>query len=86
MNVEVVTTAEIRAGYVGEPGHWMDERVGEEFDRWLAAHDAEVRATERERIIADMEDCSHPDDWNVPCVYVSSYAKRLRKETEKESA
>jgi len=38
------TTAEIRTGYIGEPEHFMDKAVGEEFDRWLAAHDAEVRA------------------------------------------
>lgn len=39
--LETPTTAEIRARYVGES--WQ-ERDGEEFDAWLVAHDAEVKA------------------------------------------
>lgn len=38
------TTDEVRATYIGEPKHWLDEQIGAEFDRWLAAHDAVKRA------------------------------------------
>lgn len=31
----------------------------------------------REEIIRDMARQAHRDDWNVPCVYVNVYAKRL---------
>lgn len=80
------TTDDVRAEYIDRNMFPFDRRMAREaFDRWLATHDAEVVAAERERIIADMENCSHPDDWNVPFVYVSSYAKRLRNETENES-
>ncbi len=76
------TTEEVRAEFVTNkalrmPTTW---RGADEFDRWLAAHDAEVRAAERERIIQDMQKRSHPDDWGVPCVYVESYAEHLRGE------
>jgi len=49
------TTSEVRALYVtGTPGHRVSVETGSaEFDRWLAAHDAEVVAAgvdaERER-------------------------------------
>jgi hypothetical protein len=46
-----ITTAEIRRGYIGEPPHFMDERVGQEFDRWLARHDAEVAHKVAARVI-----------------------------------
>ncbi len=57
----------------------------DEFDRWLAAHDTEVRGAERERIIQDMQERAHPDDWGVPCVYVETYAKRLREQEGAET-
>lgn len=57
-----------------------DDDLRAEFDRALAAHDAEVLSAERERIIQDMQERSHPDDWGVPCIYVKSYADRLRGE------
>lgn len=57
-----------------------DDDLRAEFDRALAVHDAEVLSVERERIIQEMQERSHPDDWGVPCIYVSSYAKRLRSE------
>jgi len=42
MSAQSVTTAQVRAAYIGKPAHWLDEQVGAEFDQWLAAHDAEV--------------------------------------------
>lgn len=76
------TTEQIRDNYVEGMNAFYGERGASEyhdqFRRWLASHDAEVRASERERIIQDMQERSHPDDWGVPCVYVESYAKRLR--------
>lgn len=36
------TTEEIRRAYIGEPAHPLDDRVGAEFDRWLAEHDRQV--------------------------------------------
>ncbi|MBW1639254.1 hypothetical protein G3H63_09240 [Microbacterium resistens] len=51
------TTEQIRAGYIGEPEHFMDKAVGEEFDRWLAAHDAEVQErADRWKAAADSAD------------------------------
>lgn len=35
---------------------------------------------DRREIVADMIERAHPDDWDVPCVYVASYAKRLNGE------
>lgn len=86
---EAWDTARIREAFIydgGEAEYHDPERgaqtqrqvAGEIFDRWLAAHDAEILAAERERIIQDMQERSHPDDWGVPCVYVESYAERLR--------
>lgn len=39
---ETPTTEGVRAAYIGEPKHWLDERVGAEFDSWLAAVRAEA--------------------------------------------
>ncbi len=86
MSGHTPTTEEIR-GYITAAdrvtAHMFSDAspdAVEAFDRWLAAHDAEVLTAERERIIQDMQDRSHPDDWGVPCVYVKSYAERLRGE------
>lgn len=38
----LVTTDVVRAAYIGPDTHWMDSLVAAEFDRWLAAHDAQV--------------------------------------------
>jgi hypothetical protein len=38
-------------GYAFEPVQHLDE-----FDRWLAAHDEQVRAEERERIVALLDE------------------------------
>lgn len=45
------TTDEVREAYAGYA--WLGpgrSDVTPEFDRWLAAHDAQVRAEERERV------------------------------------
>lgn len=66
---------------------WYEYGPPEEGVRsgWLETgsfHDMIVAAIEvyREEIIRDMAEQAHPDDWCVPCVYVKSYAGRLRGE------
>lgn len=31
----IPTTEEVRMAYVGEPEHWLDDKVAAEFDRWF---------------------------------------------------
>lgn len=38
------TTEEVRMSYVGEPEHWLDDKVAAEFDRWFAS---EIEKAER---------------------------------------
>lgn len=49
---EVPPTAEVRERFIYGFPFWAVARaaLGDEFDRWLAAHDEAVRAEERERI------------------------------------
>ena len=57
------TTAEVREWY----DTFIEERSGEsglpEFDRWLATHDAEVRADEREKAAQRLVE-SHWAEWD----------------------
>lgn len=43
-DIAAVTTKTVRDAYVGDRADWMKERIGVEFDRWLAQHDAIVAA------------------------------------------
>lgn len=63
------TTEQVREGYV-DTGWAADGSLGEPrdpevFDRWLAAHDAQVRADERERIATKFDRLheSEADPW-----------------------
>lgn len=51
------STDEIRGNYIedGLYGEFNQSMAEAEFDRWLAAHDAEVRAEERARIVAAID-------------------------------
>ena len=79
------TTAEIRAGWMDSGTH--EERDAAEFDRWLAAHDAEVKAKALAPIraaLADHPRCDiHPDGDPITCGWkraVASVQAALDKE------
>ena len=61
------TTEEIIDTYYDAPGMQSPRFDGHEFDRWLAKHDAKIRADERERILAPHKEidadnsCGDPD-------------------------
>ena len=44
------STEQVRAHYVFNQSDQWDPERGEAFDRWLAAHDREVRASDREAL------------------------------------
>ena len=44
------STEQVRAHYVFNQSDQWDPECGEAFDRWLAAHDREVRASDREAL------------------------------------
>lgn len=50
------TTEEVRMAYVGEPEHWLDDKVAAEFDRWFASEiekAARIGAEEALRIVKE---------------------------------
>lgn len=54
MNVEYTpTTDDVRAYYVWAKSRRVSRERGAEFDRWLAAHDAEVAAVARQTAEAE---------------------------------
>ncbi len=55
-----------------ERTHMDDEDIASWMTRAVEA--------DRAQIIEDMAQRAHPDDWGVPCIYVKSYAERLRGE------
>ena len=56
------TTEEIRKSYIGEPTHFMDQLVGAEFDRWLAAEIAAAEQRGASRALRDAADDLEPGD------------------------
>ena len=76
------TTDEIRNGWIetgwAPDGTLCDKRDGAEFDRWLAAHDAEVAAKALAPIraaLAGHPRCDiHPDDDPIKCGWKKAVA------------
>lgn len=44
------TTEEVRMAYVGEPEHWLDDKVAAEFDRWFASEIEKAEQRGREAV------------------------------------
>lgn len=68
---------EIRIRYVGtHPDRYDDNhrRRDAEFDRWLAAHDEQVRATERERC-AQIADAQYQSAHDHPRIDTDMYER-----------
>ena len=66
------TTEEVRRYYIAWGAESGPDDAAGEFDRWLAVHDAEVRADEREKAaeriakgVRHAYDCPGLDDWNA---------------------
>lgn len=73
------TAEQVRERYVYD--EWVDDEArGPEFDRWLAAHDAEVRAAALHEAAEFIQPWNYdrPDDWTEIARAEASSADALR--------
>ena len=49
------TTDDVRYAYIESAAEWYEQEAAEAFDRWLAAHDAEIRAAALEEAATLLE-------------------------------
>lgn len=85
---EVPTTAEVRERFIDGFPFWAVARatLGDEFDRWLSAHDEAVRQEEREKALREAADAvlhnvSDPAYVGDPGEYARGYRQGIRDAT-----